>query len=70
MPLSQMVSEEIALQFAVTHGRIDGRELVNIEIDICGTAETEFLTAKNLQIAIFGRFSSSFRLIHSLFRAI
>ena len=39
MPLSQMVSEEIALQFAVTHGRIDGRELVNIEIDIYAVTE-------------------------------
>ena len=37
-----MVSEEIALQFAVTHGRTDGRELVNIEIDIWETAEIKF----------------------------
>ena len=34
IPLFRMVSEEIALQFAVTHGRTDGRELVNIEIDM------------------------------------
>ena len=38
IPLFRMVSEEIALQFAVTHGRTDGRELVNIEIDIWETA--------------------------------
>ena len=68
--LSELVLEEIWLQFAVTHGRIDGRELVNIEIDICGTAEIELLTVKHLEIAIFDRFSSPFRLIHSLFRAI
>ena len=37
-----MVSEEIALQFAVTHGRTDGRQLVNIEIDIVETAEIKF----------------------------
>ena len=60
-----MVSEEIALQFAVTHGRTDGRELVIIEIDICGRAEIKFWSIKNLEIAIFGRFSSSLRLIHS-----
>ena len=53
-----------------TYGRIDGRELVNIEIDICGTADIELLNDKNLEIAIFGRFSSRSRLIHSLFRAI
>ena len=53
-----------------TYGRIDGRELVNIEIDIYGTAEIELLTVKHLEIAIFDRFSSRFRLIHSLFRAI